>query len=78
MSQGPGVIFDVDIAVVSPQIGSDRFEERVMLTELAMSVDERIEPLPFNKKTLTIMILFFSHLPLFKTFILCHSPLWES
>jgi len=42
---------DIDIAVVSPQIGNDRFEERVRLTELAMSVDDRIEPLPFNKKT---------------------------
>ena len=42
---------DIDIAVVSPQIGSDRFEERVRLTELAMSVDDRIEPLPFNKDT---------------------------
>ena len=42
---------DVDIAVVSPQIGNDRFEERVRLTELAMSVDDRIEPLPFNQDT---------------------------
>lgn len=42
---------DIDIAVVSPQIGNDRFEERVRLTELAVSVDDRIEPLPFNKKT---------------------------
>lgn len=42
---------DIDIAVVSPQIGNDRFEERVRLTELAMSVDDRIEPLPFNQDT---------------------------
>lgn len=39
---------DIDIAVVSPQIGNDRFEERVRLTELAMSIDDRIEPQPFN------------------------------
>ncbi len=42
---------DIDIAIVSPQIGDDRFEERVRLTELAMSVDDRIEPLPFNQGT---------------------------
>jgi len=42
---------DIDIAIVSPQIGDDRFEERVRLTELAMSVDDRIEPLPFNQST---------------------------
>lgn len=39
---------DIDVAIVSPQIGTDRFEERVRLTELAMSVDDRLEPLPFN------------------------------
>ena len=39
---------DIDVAVISPQIGNDRFEERVRLTELAMSIDDRIEPLPFN------------------------------
>ena len=42
---------DIDIAIVSPQIGADRFEERVRLTELAVSVDDRIEPLPFNQDT---------------------------
>jgi len=39
---------DIDLAIVSPQIGPDRFEERVRLTELAVSVDERLEPLPFH------------------------------
>ncbi len=39
---------DIDVAVISPQIGNDRFEERIRLTELAMSIDDRIEPLPFN------------------------------
>ena len=39
---------DVDVAVVSPQISSDRFEERVRLTKLAISIDARIEPLPFS------------------------------
>lgn len=44
---------DIDVAVVSPQISEDRFEERVKLTQIAFSVDERIEPLPFNSETFT-------------------------
>jgi len=39
---------DIDVAIISPQISNDRFEERIRLTELAMSIDDRIEPLPFN------------------------------
>ncbi len=39
---------DIDVAVVSPQIGNDRFDERIRLTELAATVDVRLEPLPFN------------------------------
>ena len=39
---------DIDVAIVSPQISNDRFEERIRLTELAITIDDRIEPLPFN------------------------------
>ena len=39
---------DIDVAIVSPQISNDRFEERIRLTKVAMSVDDRLEPLPFN------------------------------
>ena len=39
---------DIDVAIISPQISNDRFEERIRLTELAVSVDDRLEPLPFN------------------------------
>ncbi len=39
---------DIDVAIISPQIGNDRFEERIRLTELAVSIDNRLEPLPFN------------------------------
>ncbi len=39
---------DIDIAIVSPQIGNDRFEERIRLTEMAVTIDDRIEPLPFT------------------------------
>jgi len=44
---------DIDVAVVSPQISDDRFEERVTLTKIAIPVDERIEPLPFNPANFT-------------------------
>ncbi len=39
---------DIDVAIISPQISNDRFEERVRLTTLAASIDVRLEPLPFN------------------------------
>ena len=42
---------NIDIAIVSPQISEDRFEERVKLTKLAISVDNRLEPLPFTPDT---------------------------
>lgn len=39
---------DIDVAVVSHQISHDRFEERIRLTKVAISIDDRLEPLPFN------------------------------
>lgn len=42
---------DIDVAVVSPQIGTDRFEERIKLTKIAIRIDDRIEPMPFNHKS---------------------------
>ncbi len=42
---------DIDLAIVSPQIGDDRLEERVRLTEIATEIDDRFEPMPFNLKT---------------------------
>jgi uncharacterized protein len=39
---------DIDVAIVSPQITGDRFEERIKFMELAVSIDSRIEPLPFS------------------------------
>lgn len=44
---------DIDLAVISPQIGPDRFEERVRLTKIAFAVDDRIEPLPFSPDSFT-------------------------
>jgi predicted nucleotidyltransferase len=39
---------DIDVAVISPDFTSDRFEERVMLMRLAAQIDDRIEPHPFT------------------------------
>lgn len=44
---------DIDVAVISPQIGADRFEERVRLTKIAFAIDDRIEPLPFSPDSFT-------------------------
>ena len=42
---------DIDIAVISPDVSEDRFEERVRLTSLSSTVDSRIEPVPFRPET---------------------------
>ncbi len=39
---------DIDVAVVLAHLPFDRFEERIRLTELAATIDDRIEPLPFT------------------------------
>ncbi len=39
---------DVDLAIVSPDLGRDRFEERSMLLRLAWRIDPRIEPVPVS------------------------------
>jgi len=42
---------DIDIAVVSPDFGKDRFEEGVRLFEIACKIDPRIEPVPISIKS---------------------------
>ena len=44
---------DIDLAVISPQIGPDHFEERVRLTKIALAIDDRIEPHPFSPDSFT-------------------------
>lgn len=39
---------DIDVAVISPDFGKDRFEEGVMLFEIAYKIDPRIEPVPIS------------------------------
>ncbi len=39
---------DIDVAVVSPDFGKDRFDEGVRLFEIAAKIDPRIEPVPVS------------------------------
>jgi uncharacterized protein len=38
---------DIDVAIVSPDFSTDRFDERVRLMKLSTEIDNRIEPVPF-------------------------------
>lgn len=42
---------DIDIAIISPDFGKDRFEEGKMLFQLAWRIDPRIEPIPISSKS---------------------------
>ncbi len=39
---------DIDVAVISPDFGKDRFEEGARLYEIASGIDPRIEPVPIS------------------------------
>jgi uncharacterized protein len=39
---------DIDVAIVSPDFGKDRFEEGVKLFQIACDIDPRIEPVPIS------------------------------
>ena len=39
---------DIDVAVVSPSFGVDRFEEGARLFRIACKIDPRIEPVPIS------------------------------
>jgi uncharacterized protein len=39
---------DIDVAIVSPDFGIDRFEEGVKLFQIACKIDPRIEPIPIS------------------------------
>ncbi len=41
---------DIDVAIVSPDFGRDRFEEGVKLFQIASEIDPRIEPVPVSLK----------------------------
>lgn len=39
---------DIDVAIVSPDFGKDRFEEGVRLFKIACKIDSLIEPVPIS------------------------------
>src|SRR5574341_996900 len=39
---------DIDVAIISPDFGRDRFEEGVELFEIACKIDPRLEPVPVS------------------------------
>lgn len=39
---------DIDVAIVSPDFGKDRYEEGARLFEIASEIDPRIEPVPIS------------------------------
>ena len=42
---------DIDLAVVSPDFGKDRYEERKLLFQMAWRIDPRIEPVPISSQS---------------------------
>jgi predicted nucleotidyltransferase len=42
---------DIDIAVVSPDFGKDRFDEGVLINRIAHKIDLRIEAIPFSSSS---------------------------
>ena len=41
---------DIDLAVISPELGYDRFDEALMLKRLARGIDLNISPRPYSVK----------------------------
>lgn len=44
----PGPDSDIDICIISDQLGLDFIDEMVKLRKLSLKLDDRIEPIPFN------------------------------
>ena len=43
---------DIDVAIISPDFGRDRFEERILLSKIAAHIDRRLEPHPVGTEEL--------------------------
>lgn len=41
---------DIDVAIISPDFGKDRLEERSRLFRLAVKIDARLEPISFSTR----------------------------
>ena len=48
----PKVYSDIDICIVSPNLGRDFIEETVRLNKISSQVDSRIEAIPFDPERL--------------------------
>ncbi len=42
---------DIDVAIVSPDFGKDRYREGAKLFEIAYKIDPRIEPVPISAES---------------------------
>lgn len=42
---------DIDLAVISPDFGKDRFEEGKTLLQIAWRIDPRLEPIPISSES---------------------------
>lgn len=44
---------DIDIALVSADFSEDRYKERLRIMKIVNSIDNRIEPVPYNPEQFT-------------------------
>ena len=42
---------DIDIAIISPDFGQDRFNEGKLLMQIAWRIDPRIQPIPISSES---------------------------
>jgi|LGVC01.1.fsa_nt_gb predicted nucleotidyltransferase len=42
---------DIDIAIISPDFGNDKFEESKLLLQTAWRVDPRLQPVPISSES---------------------------
>ena len=42
---------DLDLAIISPDFGKNRFEEGKMLFQIAWRIDPRLEPIPISSES---------------------------
>jgi predicted nucleotidyltransferase len=42
---------DLDLAIISPDFGKNRFEEGKMLLQVAWRIDPRLEPIPISSES---------------------------
>ena len=40
---------DIDVAIISPDFSDNPFEDRLLLMQIAATIDDRLEPRPFKR-----------------------------